>query len=288
MSWVNDLVSLSGLPAGAATLGVAMYAACAAAEKVARPEALKDIGRILKDPSWSRSVRPSAIIERMFNWTFGERHISIQCVYVSAAASLIFDCVFALIPQDSWKSIYWLQISYGIGSRWLFNQFLRLSLWPDYIALAKTRLTVKMMGSCQSYIHALLLVLLDIVVSIMISFIGLGLYLLATGGWSFSHWAIQNWFSMAEMISNRLLGLQGTAPNAFPFTQLAILSTLLTSIWTILILLSTTVIKLLAPIHRFTAWFFDVEKHPVRAIGIVAGALVMVGSLIWTVVKALI
>jgi hypothetical protein len=31
MSWVNDLASASGLPAGAAMLAVAMYAACAVA-----------------------------------------------------------------------------------------------------------------------------------------------------------------------------------------------------------------------------------------------------------------
>jgi hypothetical protein len=58
MSWVNDLVSASGLPAGAATLAVAMYGACVAAEKAASPDALKDMGRILKYHGWERSVRP--------------------------------------------------------------------------------------------------------------------------------------------------------------------------------------------------------------------------------------
>jgi hypothetical protein len=57
MSWVNDLAAGLRIPAGAATLAVAMYAACVAAEKVARPEALKDIGRILKNTSWERSAR---------------------------------------------------------------------------------------------------------------------------------------------------------------------------------------------------------------------------------------
>ena len=49
MPWINDLASSAGIPAGAATLAVAMYAACAAAEKAARPQALQDIGRTLKD-----------------------------------------------------------------------------------------------------------------------------------------------------------------------------------------------------------------------------------------------
>src|SRR4029077_11732915 len=46
-----------------ATLAVAKYAACTAAEKAASPQALKDIGRILKDQGWERSVRPPAIIQ---------------------------------------------------------------------------------------------------------------------------------------------------------------------------------------------------------------------------------
>ena len=65
-------------------------------------------------------------------------------------------------------------------------------------------------------------------------------------------------------------------------------STLLTSVWTVLVLVSSTALKLLAPLHRFTAWFFDADKHPLKAIGIVAGALVMIGALIWSVVKAVI
>lgn len=65
-------------------------------------------------------------------------------------------------------------------------------------------------------------------------------------------------------------------------------STMLTSIWTILILLSTAIIKLLAPLQQFTAWFFNVERNPLTAVGVVSGALVMIGSLVWTVLRAVI
>jgi len=68
---------------------------------------------------------------------------------------------------------------------------------------------------------------------------------------------------MVEQISSLLIGLQAT-PNDFNFVEITILSTLLTSVWTVLILLSTSVLKLLSPAHRFTAWFFDVEKHPLQ------------------------
>jgi hypothetical protein len=65
-------------------------------------------------------------------------------------------------------------------------------------------------------------------------------------------------------------------------------STLLTSIWAILILVPTAILKLLAPLHRFTAWFFDVDRHPVRTIGIVSAAWVMIGSLLWAMLRAII
>ena len=57
-----------------------------------------------------------------------------------------------------------------------------------------------------------------------------------------------------------------------------IILTLVSSTWTFLILPSTTVVKLLVPRHHFAGWFFDVDKHPVQAIGIVSGALLMLGS----------
>jgi len=47
MSWVNDLTTGLSIPAGAATLAVAMNAACSSAEKASRPEALAEIGGML-------------------------------------------------------------------------------------------------------------------------------------------------------------------------------------------------------------------------------------------------
>jgi hypothetical protein len=65
-------------------------------------------------------------------------------------------------------------------------------------------------------------------------------------------------------------------------------STLLTSIWALLILVPTAILKLLAPLQRFTVWFFNVEKRPLQAIGIVSSALVMIASLIWSLIRAII
>src|SRR5690242_13574799 len=80
MSWVNDIASGLGVPVGAATLAIGVYKGCVAAEKVARPEALKGISAFLKESSWSRSAAGLALINQLFAWTFGDRHISLKCI----------------------------------------------------------------------------------------------------------------------------------------------------------------------------------------------------------------
>ena len=80
----------------------------------------------------------------------------------------------------------------------------------------------------------------------------------------------------------------GHGGKEFYLSGLAALSTLVTSAWLLLGLLGTIGVKGLARLHRFTAWFFDVGQHPVQAIGVVSGALVMIASLIWWVAQALI
>jgi hypothetical protein len=65
-------------------------------------------------------------------------------------------------------------------------------------------------------------------------------------------------------------------------TQVAAMSTLLTSAWVTLFLLSVLVVKLLTPLEylrRFTIWWFkDIDAHPLRAIAKVAGTLIVIGA----------
>jgi hypothetical protein len=338
MSWVNDLASSLGIPAGAATLAVAMYAACGAAEKVARPEALKDIGRILKDPSWSGSVRPSAIVERVFIWTFGERHLSWKCVRRSMIATLFLiasiGLVYSSILEVEFVPIGELRLYFAPPANFPPNfvklvdplgvlvsiciSFILLAAIPDYIALWKTRVLIRQNTRPASMI---LIVLLDVVLSIIVSLgVVVGWYLLlnATKPW-WQHGVIgriwqdldmalygilgsdeahdllqlsepQGYYSrdLIRIILNSMVGLFSGEPNILSPLSLFLSSTLLTSLWMTLILMSAMAVKLLAPLQRFTAWFFDVDRHPVKAIGIVSGALVVIGSLIWSLVRAVI
>ena len=279
MSWVNDLASVVGIPAGAATLAVAMYAACAAAEKAARPEALEEIGRILKDTSWERSVRPSAIVERIFKWTFGARHLSWVCVARSALASVFI--ASALTFNEIVFHEARLVGSEGALPRpvWVLAYFLILvfSIIPDYLALFKARWLISWAARTDKIVVA---VAIDIFLSIFVSVMSMFIVFYPFTEASFPA-------AMGNFIHNALLYFSGQN-HIFTWTTPCLVSTLFTSVWTALIVISTMSLKLLLPLHRIIAWFFDVDKHPVQAIGIMAAALVMIGSLTWFLVRRVI
>jgi hypothetical protein len=306
MSWESDLASGLGILTGAATLAVAMYFGCAAAEKAARPEALQDIGRILKDPSWEHSVRPAAIVERMFVWTFGERHLSWKCVGRSMLATAMILIVLSVAVFTPVKQAYTryffvpkeravgLLIHYILSSLLLY---IVATFLADYLSLLKARRLTKVLAN-PSLRSLTILCVADVLLSAAISIGSLAFVVVIL-----NLFAGRLIFGASNLIADMLLMFFGNhsliwvakwdtgghvifdSPAA---NYICSATTLFTSIWMVLIALSTSALKLFSPVRSFTAWFFDVDKHPVQAIGIVAGALVMIGSLVWTVVRAVI
>lgn len=318
LSWVNDLSSVLGIPTGAATLAVAIYGGCAAAESAASPEVLGDISRALSDRSWSESAQAPALIGQLFAATFGERHFSFRCALASAIAT--FYILIALL---------WLvnritgNLFSGYGMLAIFSEPIdAIQAWvgvfiaafiPDYIALAKTRLLTRIMGHIDTIFSGLLLVGFDIVLSAIISFGG-AIFLLDLVFHTFFRFSsfislaiIGTILSPNEYINNSIALEIGQGAEAhltivnlalanllapfvvsngiLPMFSITCWSTVFTSVWTLLILLSAVAIQIITPIQRFTIYFFDVTHHPLRAIGVVSGTLVMIGSLVWTVLR---
>jgi hypothetical protein len=286
----------------AASIAGSIYLALSKAEKVARPEALAEISAVLKDPSWSRAVKPWSIVERLFVLTFGERHLSLKCISRSAASTVIMVVslvVFHMVLTGEWDFLQRpVEYLHKPGDHlievvvvlylFIFIFTVLAAFIPDYVALLKTRYLLKN-GSQH---RDILVLCLDIVGSIAISCFPLFAFSLLTPPFSLMDTVrstltyadpVYDFLRLTTFNSDRSLGsLMGdTLWSTFYF------STLFTSIWLTLIVLSTTFIKLLAPLHRFTAWFFNVERHPLEAVGIVAAALVMLGAAIWAVVQKL-
>jgi hypothetical protein len=293
LSWLSDLASSFGIPVVAASIAGSIYAALSKAEKVARPEALAEISAVLKDPSWSRSVKPWSVVERLFVWTFGERHFSLKCISRSAVATAIIVTSLVILHIAStgdWDLLSWMT-AFKVWPLTVFITAVILAFVPDYLALLKTR---KFLMIEHRY-PAILILCVDaassIVISIAIYFVTGTLSRLATAPESVKAMHVYDYFRAVSdamnpvhefrELSNDFSNPGDSLYSAFYF------STLFTSIWLTLIVLSSTFLKLLAPLHRFTAWFFDVQKHPLEAVGIVAGALVMLGVAIGTIVQKL-
>jgi hypothetical protein len=219
-------------------------------------------------------VRPSAIIERLFKLTFGERHLSWKCIGRSCLAtlSIFFAAWVTLILVAHPSALHWPSdggTAFAIGLT-----VLTLGALPDYISLWMTRGLLNVLGRHDRLVATLVVVSLDACLSLLASVLIVSFVSSKGAEDTVGEEAIRLLHALIHPGDRDAL-------SAFP------LSTLFTSIWTILILLSTTALKFLAPVHRFTSWFFDVDKHPVQAIGIVSGGLVIIGSMIWTVLRAI-
>jgi hypothetical protein len=296
VSWLDQLVSSTGIPGAVGTLAISMYGACRAAESVARKEALRDISRALRNVSWSDSLKPAAITNYVFVTTFGRRHLSLHCIASSALATVVFWFVGSLVMH------------YEIGTpvSTLFTNLLeRPYIWltfivvcgfvPDYIALWKTRGLLQRWPHSSSAGSNLTLVVSDVFLSILIAYVAVTLGAAiedarvgSVAGYAGSFWTLfiqrlTSWYIFVFVVDYISVGPPSeiiTLPG--PIWLIFASSTLLTSIWTTLVLVSSILIKVVTPVQHFTVWFFDVEKKPIQAIGVVSGALVVFGGLVWS------
>jgi len=275
ISPLSGISSVLGIPAGGAVLAGAIYSLAVKAEKEARKEALRDIARVIQDPSWARDLRPSAEIERLFRYAFGEDHVSWKCcrrsIYASAAFMLSFGIQFLVKTH----------IVAGFNYPWFVFQGIIICFIGDYFALWKTRTIIRMLTAQQ--MATPILILMDIIVSIIISCFVLTIwsYFLSveTGNAQFALFGLFFHELRYEMLGS-VVAVFTHAATSFPFTGVFVLSTLMTSAWTVTTLLSSALLKLIIPLRVFINWFFPVEEHPIRAIGLVAGLLVWGGSIV--------
>jgi hypothetical protein len=151
---------------------------------------------------------------------------------------------------------------------------------PDYLALWKTRILLNVVSGIHKSFYLPVVTIADIALSLFISacfFGGLAQIFRGEGFEMIS--------GIVNVISADLSDHHGR--NEFDGFEIYLGSTLFTSLWTVVILLSAILINAFMKVQRFTTWFFDVEHHPVKVIGIVSAALVMTGGGIWSLLRAI-
>ena len=150
---------------------------------------------------------------------------------------------------------------------------------PDYVAIAKSKFFLRKAARFRRTIWStIVLIVLDGISSYVISVVSIILAAVGTVvGYSQLPWQHAIFYSSQGAELGETIGT---------FAGLFWYSTMLTSVWMLLILLSTVLLRIFSPVHRFTVWFFDVDRHPVKAIGIVSATLVLIGGLIWMGLRA--
>lgn len=132
MSWFSELSGLLGIPASAVGIATGMYSAGLYGEKKFRVSAKKEIARLLSNPAWIRAARPQELIEKLFTYTFGEKHISSQCMKMSAFGTILSLTVLTILVYK--KS------NLNAPTREDLTFIILVAFIGDYISLAKTRL----------------------------------------------------------------------------------------------------------------------------------------------------
>jgi hypothetical protein len=297
MSWLAEISSIIGVPAGAATAASALYLGSVAAENEASPRALADIAAAIRKIDPGRVRQTTLHIQTLFNYTFGERQFSVRCISRSAFVTISFTLAMAvkygIMKPSTWEDL-------GLDAQMpIIFAILRyiMCLIADFISLWKTRFILNFAAERRGV--GALAVAVDLLVSLVVSSIAMAVVskpeydLIQYGAESLSGVVgphdsnlmdyVKSLLSIAydiPVLSIRSILVDGDL-NMFNLPGIFVLSTCLTSLWALLALLSATLLHLLLPIRRFVSWYFPIDAHPIRAIGITSAALLWIG---WTII----
>ena len=219
-----------------------------------------------------------------------------MCLSRSLDASILFLLIFSVMfwikfPQyihNEFGNVierggsYWGIISGLLMVLFIFNYL------PDYLSLLKGRYIIKMMRRRPDYSILVIGTTLDIVLSVIIIYSVCVVLNMVTQ--FLSHKPVLSldgadiFYKTLVNVLDGLKVLVGGVPNR-PLNIIYATyycTSLMTSLWTMLILLTALLIKLasgLNPTMRLLTWMFDVDAHPIRVLGLVSAVIVWVGSI---------
>ena len=145
----------------------------------------------------------------------------------------------------------------------------------DWISLMKARFVINIISNKYALLSTMLYVIIDITLSFSL------IILLIAFNISISV-ILDNWHNETTMRSVAVLDYLSVNRDDITLLDVVVPSTLLTSVWALLLLFSSILAMLLIPIdhlRRFTAWWFrDVDKRPLTALAKVMGTLIIIGA----------
>ena len=183
---------------------------------------------------------------------------------------------------------------------------LLFSVLPDYVSLAKARLILRRMTRIATLKSVVMLIVLDVVLSYAVSMLfyyGIHLPINGLGELCLTYQYYQGavpcgdlanplrFVVMVVTISSDMLWIATHAAGKFPLANVIAFafgtSTILTSVWAVLVLAAVSLLRLAIGLNfAFGAarWLFDVDQHPIKTIGKFVAGIVWLGSVTYGLV----
>lgn len=256
------------------TLGGGVWFLFDKAEAVIRPSVRRNAFKWLRNlDSGITSKTWPATFTAIFDSVFGEHHFSWRCIWRSCFASLAGLSVLMLLwmafQLDEVVAFFGQVLFFGEGwfPEWpgllMVLLLVMLNLLPDYISLLETRLILLWMSQKPSGSRICTLLVVDLILTGFIFCFALLCWVAWSEG-AIPSWKTV-WESVLQPIFNSLFHSDDDLGLGILFC-----STYFTSVWVWLYAFSGGAVRAFGFVVGIVRIFLDIERAPVRSIGLVA------------------
>jgi len=250
------------------------------------------------------------LVSRAFNWTFGNRQRSIKCFVRAAQFSTAFLFATALITGMFNPSALHTVIAFLWALSWRAIPLMAVSwllacLAPSWLMIAKTRFVIWVLQRAQVTLSTLIMIMaIDLVIGswVFLTIAGWGIAIVGIEevvrqGKLPAHSGILTLLTSSSMLAVivALLAAAWLIPTGQLYWNVPIgnlfWASYAPSIWLWLYVFAAIITRPLVhsmPVLRIAGYVLDVEAHPVRAMGLVAGIIVTGISLIGVAIGSVI
>jgi hypothetical protein len=277
------ILSAWGLPASAVALAVGLVKGADALEPT-NPDRLEAISKLLKKgPLTSFGLLGAEVVPLVFGEVFGEKPFSRKFIARSIVASGLFWLILIGIKRFN---IWWFRW-------WDLPVFvLPFVLFIDWISLVKAKYIINYMSRLRFIpFWTPVFVAIDLSVTYIIAKFSLSVMWATSSGEAVP--PLKDYLRLPLNAYRSMIGPEYyvyVPPYVYDYItnpspsirDVLVTSTMLTSVWVLLFLLSSTIVGLLHSFEtarRFTVWWFDIDAHPLTAIAKVAATLIVLGAL---------
>jgi hypothetical protein len=303
MSWILDIIGAVGPGASGTALATAIYAGAVALNKDATPDAKHDISRFIRG---FRDAFDVSLITRhlpqLFDRIYGKRHFSFRCVRRSLLTTFAFfsvtltvaftrriDLIVGVVVQPPYSPASFLALP--PWERWsavvivFYIMMCIFAIVPDYLALWKSRFLLHWSCHTRRVWVALLLCPIDALLSLILFTMCLNLTAFFIMGKSAAFIWEHDSTIPRDIVNGYRLFIGGTPDDVNDFlVPIFLTSTFLTSIWSLSVIVSAALIRLLATLQyplRVLTWLLGADDNGIKIVGIMLGGLTWAAFIIY-------